>query len=58
MTVEFELSEIFQATPEEVYKAWLDSERHSAMTGGKAETSAEVDAVFSAWDGYITGRNL
>ena len=58
MSVEFELSEIFPATPEALYAAWLDPEQHSAMTGGVAETSAEDGASFTAWDGYIQGRNL
>jgi uncharacterized protein YndB with AHSA1/START domain len=56
--VEFDVSEVFQATPEELYQAWLDSEGHSAMTGGQAETSPESGAPFTAWDGYIQGRNL
>jgi len=28
------------------------------MTGGQASMSDEIDAEVSAWDGYITGRNL
>src|SRR6185437_15930951 len=28
------------------------------MTGGKASMSDEIGAAISAWDGYITGRNL
>ena len=36
----------------------LDSLVHSEMTGGKASMSDEIDAEVSAWDGYITGRNL
>jgi hypothetical protein len=40
------------------YDAWLDSLAHSEMTGGAASMSDEIDAELSAWDGYITGRNL
>ena len=58
MSVEFELSETIPATPEEIYTAWLDSESHSAMTGGAAVTSSEEGGEFSAWDGYISGTNL
>ena len=40
-----------------LYNAWLDSEKHSEMTGGEAVCSCEVDGQFSAWDEYITGFN-
>jgi uncharacterized protein YndB with AHSA1/START domain len=58
VTVEFEVSEVFQATSEQLYQAWLDSDNHSAMTGGSAKISPEIGAAFTAWDGYIQGRNL
>lgn len=54
----FELKEYFEASPEKLYSAWLDSELHSEMTGGEAECSDQVGGEFSAWDGYITGSNL
>ena len=28
------------------------------MTGGKAKASKKVGAAFSAWDGYIVGKNI
>lgn len=40
------------------YLAWLDSDTHSKMTRGFAECSIEVGAEYSAWDGYIWGKNL
>lgn len=46
------------ATAERIYKDWLNSEGHSEMTGGEAECSPETDTVFSAWDGYISGKNV
>ena len=55
---EFTLTCHLPATPVEVYDAWLDSRRHSQMTGGAAKMSRRVDAAVSAWDGYITGKNL
>ena len=58
MAIEFEVSTVIAASPETIYDAWLDSERHSRMTGGLAKVSAEVGAEFEAWDGYIHGRNL
>lgn len=58
MTLAFEISEILQATPQAIYQAWLDSKGHTLMTGSPAQASARVGESFSAWDGYIFGRNL
>jgi activator of HSP90 ATPase len=48
----------FEAAPEEVYDALLDPKKHSAFTGSPATTSAKVGATFTAWEGYVTGKNL
>ena len=58
MALEFEVSAVIPAPRESVYNAWLDSDAHSAMTGGRADVSAEAGGTFEAWDGYIQGRNL
>jgi activator of HSP90 ATPase len=58
MAFKFTVSETFPATPRAVYDAWLDGRRHSEMTGGAASGSAKVGTPFTAWDGYIRGRNL
>ena len=58
MSIEFEVSDMIPATPEEIYGAWLDSEEHSRMTGGQAKVSSNVGDTFEAWDGYIQGKNL
>jgi uncharacterized protein YndB with AHSA1/START domain len=58
MALEFEISTILPATPEEIYTAWLSSDGHTKMTGGQASITAGLGAVFNAWDGYIHGRNL
>lgn len=55
--VTFELKKIFKVKPEEIYNAWLDSKLHSEMTGGEANCSKKEGDVFSAWDGYIFGKN-
>ena len=54
----FKLSATIPAKPSEIYKAWLSSKGHSAMTGSAAKATAKVGGKFSAWDGYISGRTL
>jgi uncharacterized protein YndB with AHSA1/START domain len=54
----FTLTTTIPASAQEIYDAWLDSLTHSEMTRGEASMSDEVDAEVSAWDRYITGRNL
>jgi len=58
MAYTFMLTTTIPAAPQDIYEAWLDSMAHSAMTGGEANMSAELGAEVSAWDGYISGRNL
>jgi uncharacterized protein YndB with AHSA1/START domain len=48
----------FEAAPEDVYDALLDPKKHSDFTGSPATTSAKTGAAFTAWDGYISGKNL
>ncbi|NUQ84116.1 MAG: SRPBCC domain-containing protein [Anaerolineales bacterium] len=54
----FTLSEIFNAKPSAIYKAWLSDEGHSAMTGSAAKVDGRVGGKFTAWDGYISGLTL
>ena len=54
----FTVSAIISASAEDIYKAWLSSEGHTAMTGGEASSGDQVGDEFSAWDGYIWGRTL
>jgi uncharacterized protein YndB with AHSA1/START domain len=58
MTYEFELSAEIEATPEQIFDAWMSSEGHTAMTGAEAEVDPSVGGEYSAWDGYITGTTL
>ncbi|MDA4115379.1 MAG: SRPBCC family protein [Thaumarchaeota archaeon] len=53
-----EQTAFFKASPEQVYAALLDPKKHSEFTGSPATTSARKGASFTAWDGYITGKNL
>ena len=58
MPYAFTLTTTIPASAQEIYDAWLDSLTHSEMTRGEASMSDEVGAEVSAWDRYITGRNL
>jgi uncharacterized protein YndB with AHSA1/START domain len=55
---DFELTALLPASPQQVYDAWLSSEGHTAMTGGKATIDPVVGGGFVAWDGYISGTTL
>lgn len=54
----FRIRTTLPAEPETIYKAWLSGREHTAMTGGKATASVRVGGRFTAWNGYIRGRNL
>jgi uncharacterized protein YndB with AHSA1/START domain len=55
---EIEQTIIVPATPEEVYDAFIDPKKHAKFTGSKATGIPKVGEEFTAWDGYITGKNL
>jgi activator of HSP90 ATPase len=46
------------AEPAEVYEAFIDAKKHSAFTGSKATGDGRVGSKFTAWDGYISGKNI
>ena len=56
--MQFTLTTQINATPKDIYTAWLSSEGHSQMTGGAAVISDKIGDDFTAWDGYIEGKNL
>jgi uncharacterized protein YndB with AHSA1/START domain len=58
MAYDFEVSDVVPAPPEVVYRAWLSSVEHSAMTGGEAHIDDREGGEFDAWDGYIHGTTL
>ncbi len=47
-----------KASAKEIYNHWLSSEGHTKMTGGAAEITNVIGDRFTAWDGYIEGKNL
>ena len=49
---------IENATPKQIYHGLLNSEMHAKFTGGKAEITGRMGDSFTAWDGYITGKNI
>lgn len=58
MAYRFKLTYVFPASPDVIYDTWLSSRGHTAMTGGKAKMSAGIGGRYTAWDAYISGRNL
>jgi activator of HSP90 ATPase len=48
----------FPVKPKIIYDAWLNSEEHSKMTGSTAVFTKEIGGLFTAWDGYISGKNV
>ena len=54
----FKLSAVIPAKPAEIYKAWLSTKGHTAMTGSAAKVNGKIGGKFTAWDGYIFGSTL
>jgi activator of HSP90 ATPase len=46
------------STPEAVYKVLLSSKDHSKFTGSPAKISGRAGSKFTAWGGYISGKNI
>jgi len=58
MTPAIQQSVVLKASAEELFDTYLDSRRHSAMTGSPAKISRRVGAAFTAFGGQLEGRNL
>jgi activator of HSP90 ATPase len=58
MSNEFTLSINLPVTAEAIYKSWLSTPGHSAMTGSPAKVDGRKGGDFTAWDGYIWGTFL
>ena len=56
--MKFTLKTKINTTAKEFYSNWLSSEGHTNMTGGEATASDQVGDSFTAWDGYIEGKNI
>ena len=49
---------IIPTSPDALYEAFMDAKIHSAFTGSKATCDPKIGGKFTAWDGYISGKNL
>ena len=49
-------SAVFDASPLEVYEAYVDPKKHAAFTGTGVTGTPKVGGKFTAGDGYITGK--
>jgi uncharacterized protein YndB with AHSA1/START domain len=58
MTIEFTISTTIKTSPHTLYAAWMSSKGHTRMTGSPAVIQDKVGTSFTAWDGYIEGKNL
>jgi len=47
-----------RATPRAIYRTFLSSREHSAMTGFPASVSARPGSAFTAFGGVLSGSNL
>ena len=45
-------------SPAELYDAYLNARTHSLFTGAETVCERFVGGKFSAWNGYITGKNV
>lgn len=50
--------QLIQAKPKQVYEALIDPKKHAEFTGSKATCNPRVGGEFTAWDGYIFGKNI
>ncbi len=56
--MEFTLKISLNTTAKNTYATWLSTEGHSKMTGSPAGISDKIGEGFTAWDGYIKGKNI
>jgi activator of HSP90 ATPase len=48
----------FTATPGAIYRALMNSKRHTAFTGAPAKVDAKVGGRFAAWGPHLRGINV
>ena len=57
MSESIKLTLTLPTDPKTLYNGWLDSDTHTEFTKSRAIIEKKVGSTFSAWDGYITGKN-
>ena len=57
-TKSFQQKVIYKASPQDVYNALMDSKTYSAFTGSKAVIGKKVGDTHTAFDDYISGKNI
>ena len=57
-TKDIHQTEIFHTDPVDLYKCIMDSRIHSSFTGGEAVIEDKEGTGFTAFDGYVTGKNI
>ena len=58
MEESLKLTAVFPVSAQRLYHAWLDSEEHATFTNSPAKIDPALGGSFTAWEGYISGRNL
>lgn len=48
----------FNASPKKIYDMLMDSKQHATFTEAAAKINPTIGGKFSAYDGYIEGKNL
>src|SRR3989344_2466026 len=46
------------ATPREVYEAYVDAKKHAVFTGANVKFEAKAGGKFDIWDGELIGENV
>ncbi len=58
MTSPIRQSVVLKASPDDLFDAFLDSRKHSRITGAPARASRRIGSPFTAFGGALSGRNL
>ena len=58
MTKAIQQSVEFNASPQTLFNLYMDSRKHSAATGARAELGRRPGDPFTAFDGMLQGKNL
>jgi activator of HSP90 ATPase len=52
------VSAVFNVSAKALYSAWMNSKKHSEMTGGKAKIINRIGCKYEVWDKSFTGKTL